>query len=130
MDWKWLQEVAKTAQFLLKPRYRRLVEAGAHPLTGHCYVVSEVAYHLTGARKSVYVPECLSLDDGKTHWYLRNTETREFLDLTEDQFDGAAIWHDGRHRAFVTETPSQRAIMMAWLGYHYYDGPEHLGVPR
>ncbi len=131
MDWKWLQNVASATPFLLKPQYRRLIEAGAHPLTGHCYVVSEVAYHLLGGRASVYVPECVSLNSGGCHWYLRNTETREFLDLTEDQFDGVAIWHGGRRRAFLTEQPSKRAVMMAWLGHHYFDGPDvTLGVPE
>ena len=129
-DWTWLQDVAKRSPFLLKPQYRRLVEAGAHDLTGHCYVVSEVAYHLLGGRKSHWVPECLSLDSGGTHWYLRNTETRQFLDLTEDQFDEIAIWHGGRRRAFQTEEPSKRAVMMAWNGFHYFGGPRHLGAPR
>ncbi len=126
--WRWLQEVAETAQFLLKPRYRRLVEAGAHPLTGHCYVVSEVAYHLLGGRASSWVPETTRVGSD-VHWYLRNKNDGTFLDLTEEQFD-LGVWHGGRRRAFLTERPSKRAVMMAWLGHHYYGGPAHIGVPR
>lgn len=126
--WRWLQEVAETAQHLLKPRYRRLVEAGAHPLTGHCYVVSEVAYHILGGRNSSWVPETIRVDGG-VHWYLRCKGDGTFLDLTEEQFDGG-VYHAGRRRAFLTEAPSKRAVMMAWLGHHYYGGPRHLGVPR
>ncbi len=127
-DWTWLQDVAKRSPFLLKPRYRRLVEAGAHPLTGHCYVVSEVAYHLTGGREAIWFPETVSLTGG-THWYLRNKVSDDILDLTEEQFD-FNVCHDGRRRALLTSSPSKRAVMMAWLGHHYFDGPAHLGVPR
>lgn len=92
---------------LLKPEYRRRVEAGAHPLTGHCYVASETLYHATGRTLRPQVVR----HEGGTHWYLR-AQDGTVVDLTAEQFSTPVPYHRGRGCGFLTRRPSQRSQVL------------------
>ncbi len=91
---------------LLHEPYRGQVDAGAHPLTGHCYVAAEALYHM-GAKGEGYRPHVLSLEGGGTHWYLVD-EQGTVLDPTAAQFDQAPDYQAGRCCGFLTTRPSKR----------------------
>lgn len=93
---------------LLKQPYRAQVEAGANPLTGHCYVASEALYHLCGGEESGLVP-CSVRHEGTVHWYLRTWGTNEVIDPTAAQFSTPVPYDQGRGRGFLTKQPSKRA---------------------
>ena len=76
-------------------------------LAGHCYVASEVAYHLTGGRL-VWKPMVVR-HEGGTHWYLQNRFDGDVLDLTASQFYTKIPYHKGRGCGFLTKGPSKRA---------------------
>ena len=65
-----IQAILRGRPDLLKPEYRKRVEAGAHPLTGHCYVATEVLYH-AGARRMGFRPATVR-QVGGVHWFLVN----------------------------------------------------------
>ncbi|NIT79673.1 MAG: hypothetical protein GWN58_33490 [Anaerolineae bacterium] len=92
---------------LLKQPYRRQVEAGANPLTGHCYVASEALYHLCGGAESGLTP-CSVRHEGTVHWYLK-TLTNDPIDPTAAQFKTPVPYEQGRGRGFLTKQPSKRA---------------------
>jgi len=67
----------------------------SHPFAGKCYVASECLYYLCGQDKRWIVERCLVPvpEPGPlgevtefTHWYLREKETGEVVDLTSEQF--------------------------------------------
>lgn len=86
---------------LLKPEYR----GHSHPHYGHCYVASEVWWHLEG-RERGYVPQVIR-HEGGTHWYLRRGD--HVVDLTAAQFDAPVPYERGRACGFLTRHPSKRA---------------------
>ena len=92
---------------LLEPEYRRKVEAGAHPMTGHCYVASEALWHLKGGERSGLTPMQLT-HEGASHWYLQGPRGG-VVDLTAEQFRGAVPHERAQPRAFLGPTPSKRA---------------------
>lgn len=100
---------------LLKPRWRKLVEAGAHPHTGHCYVATEAIYHLLGGRNSGWAPTFIS-HEGSPHWFLRRGT--DVLDATSSQFATPVPYHQGIGKGFLTAQPSKRAriVMERALG--------------
>ena len=89
---------------LLHPQYKNL---RAHPLTGHCYVASEVLYHLWG-KQNGYKPACMS-HEGSVHWFLRNTITDHVIDITAGQFQTVPDYSRARGCGFLTKQPSKRA---------------------
>lgn len=94
---------------LLKPKFRRLKqERNENYLWGHCYVASEVLYHVLGGSESEYVPMRLKVGE-ITHWYLRNTETGDIVDITAKQFSYNLDYSKGRNAIFLTKDPSKRA---------------------
>lgn len=92
---------------LLKPGYRRLVEQGAHPMTGHCYVASEALYALLGGKAAGYKPASLA-HEGSIHWWLVSADG-QVIDPTADQFTTPVPYENGRCRGFLTREPSARA---------------------
>jgi hypothetical protein len=97
---------------LLKEEFRK---PNAHPLTGHCYVASEAAYHLF-AKKEGYRPYFLR-HEGSPHWFLAKTTNycgRLILDLTADQFQSCPDYSKAIGKGFLTKQPSKRAqVLMA-----------------
>jgi len=94
-----------------------------HPLAGNCYVASEALYHLTGGKErwqveriliEVKEPGPMDATTEYTHWYLRERETGEVVDLTEEQFteyehdDISIQYEDGTPTGFLTGEPSKR----------------------
>jgi hypothetical protein len=97
---------------LLKPEYR----GSEVPYYGHCYVASEALYHFEKERHPTLAPYYAKDSRGNTHWWLQFFDRRGRLtiwDLTADQypFRGAPYYQGkGRRAAFLTKTPSKRAV--------------------
>jgi hypothetical protein len=124
MNVKQIRQVVEAVQAacspdLLKPEYRRAVQNGAHPLTGHCYAASEAVYHLLGGKAAGLTPMVMAAPkpDGTrgTHWYLRCDDKRlaatstRYIDPTWSQFGVPPMWTEGRGAGFLTRQPSKRA---------------------
>ncbi len=97
---------ALTAELLREP-YRSRVAAGAHPLTGHCYVACEALYSLLGGKAAGYTPMCQK-HEGGPHWWLRGP-SGEVIDPTAAQFSSPVPYELGRGKGFLTREPSRRA---------------------
>ena len=79
-----------------------------HPTVGHCYVVSEALYHLLGGARAGWVPMNVR-HEFVSHWFLRNRDTGEVVDATEEQFRLDVPRSKARGRGFLTKRPSARA---------------------
>ena len=92
---------------LLREPYRSRVAAGAHPLTGHCYVASEALYHLLGGKAAGL--KAMSIQhEGGAHWWIRDADGND-IDLTAAQFAAPVPYHRGVGKGFLTRAPSKRA---------------------
>ena len=91
---------------------------------GHCYVASEVLYHMLGGKKSGLKPcngrlwDMQEADDlvacatsGIQHWWLED-EDGNVIDPTADQFPDGFPYEVGRGRGFLTAKPSKRAKIL------------------
>ena len=104
---------ALTAELLREP-YRSRVAAGAHPLTGHCYVASEVYFHLCGGKAAGLTPMCMQ-HEGGPHWWIRTADGVD-VDPTAAQFSSPVPYELGKGKGFLTREPSRRArIVMGRL---------------
>lgn len=92
---------------LLAPPYRARVEAGANPMTGHCYVASEAYFHLAGGREAGLKPMSIQ-HEGGPHWWIRTAAGMD-IDLTAEQFSTPVPYADGHGKGFLTRQPSKRA---------------------
>lgn len=82
-----------------------------HATSGHCYLATEVAYHLLGGKEEGWKPYHLK-QDGESHWFLKH-ESGYLLDITAGQFAGAPIKYDeARGKGFLTKAPSKRAKLL------------------
>jgi len=82
---------------------------------GHCYVVSEAAYHLLGGKESGWTPHHIK-HIGRSHWYLKH-ETGQILDLTASQFHTPINYSEGRGKGFMTKEPSKRTkVLLSRIG--------------
>lgn len=94
-----------------------------HPLSGHCYIASECFYHFTGGKErwqverltvEVQEPGPIDATTEFTHWYLRERDTGEVVDLTAEQFTEYEYenitleYDDGTPTGFLTKDPSKR----------------------
>lgn len=98
---------------LLKPNWREKAK-NQHHTFGHCYVASEVLYHLLGGKKSAFRPYC-GKDENGTHWWLVNTFNGDKLDVTEEQYTSKGKqppYESGKRSAFLTSEPSKRAKIL------------------
>lgn len=93
---------------LLRPVYRRRVEAGADPMTGHCYVAAEALYHLLGGAEAGWFHYWTTHEGGPHHW-LKNRITGEIIDPTASQFRTAVPYDQGTCSGWLTSKPSKRA---------------------
>ena len=78
-----------------------------NPLTGHCYVASEVLFHALGGKQAGWHPVFLYHEE-QPHWYLENDDGT-VLDFTSSQFDTPPPYGTGVRRGFLTKRPSKRA---------------------
>lgn len=97
------QNLIKKIQSVLTPDLLKGMWAkeATNPMTGHCYAATEALYWLLGGPDSEFKPFVLShktfpegLDEGETHWFLRNEKTGEILDPTKEQFEDVPILYD------------------------------------
>ena len=87
---------------------RKKSEPSCHKTFGHCYLATEVAYHLLGGKKQGWKPMYLKCEDG-SHWFLKHSTGRIF-DVTSGQFEGEEIlYQNAIGKGFLTREPSQRA---------------------
>lgn len=99
---------------LLKPEFKAAAAkkyGTARRVCGHCYTASEAAYHTMGGAESGWVPAQVS-HEGISHWFLRNRETGEILDITADQFSTPVPYENAVNRGFLTSKPSKRAAVL------------------
>ena len=93
---------------LLKKEYR--AENATNPMFGHCYVASEVLYHMLGPDK--YSAACGRDERGIVHWWIVDKVTGEVHDATADQYLSKSLippYAKGRRTGFLTKGPSKRA---------------------
>lgn len=84
------------------PKYR-----DGTALRGHCYLASEVLYHISGG-KSAGLKAVRVRHQGDTHWWIRDASGCD-IDLTASQFDEPPPYDKGVPTGFLTKKPSKRA---------------------
>jgi hypothetical protein len=99
---------------LLRGKWKRETD---NPLAGHCYAATEALYWMLGGPNSDWksyifkhktFPE--GLEEGETHWFLKNIKTGEILDPTAGQFDVEIPYENATQAAFLpTNGGSKRA---------------------
>lgn len=72
-----------------------------NPLAGHCYVASEVEYHLRGG-KPMFVRH-----EDQPHWFV--VRDGQVIDHTASQFETPVPYENGVGKGFLTRQPSKRA---------------------
>ena len=82
-----------------------------NPVAGHCYVVSEVLFHLFGGQKSAWRPQFIR-HENEPHWFLKNIKTNKNIDLTSSQFNTKISYKKAAGKGFLTKNPSRRAIKL------------------
>jgi len=97
---------------LLKPQYR--IENSINPMFGHCYVASEVLYHMI--KDSGNYSACCARDErGVVHWWIVDNETSKIYDTTSDQYYSRGLvppYSNGKKTGFLTKDPSKRALIV------------------
>ena len=97
---------------LLDKKHRMMKENNpnlAHTF-GHCYVASEVAYHLLGGKEEGWTPHFIR-HVGRPHWFLKH-KSGQILDLTAQQFRTPIDYSEARGKGFLTKNPSKRALSL------------------
>lgn len=79
-----------------------------NPLAGHCYVASEVLYHLWGGKDAGLTPQFVR-HEGQPHWFLADKQLGIIIDPTADQFGTPVPYAEARGCGFLTRAPSMRA---------------------
>jgi len=100
---------ASLTRDLLKQEYQKI--RGRNKFFGHCYVASELAYHMLGGRKAGWAAHRLK-HEGWTHWWLKNKKTDKVLDLTARQFLTPVPYEKGIATGFLTKRLSKRARVL------------------
>ena len=87
---------------LRSPQY----QGNPNQLTGHCYVFSEVLYHLIGKKglKPMFIRH-----EGQPHWFLFDEWTGAYIDPTASQFETPVPYLQAKGKGFRTRFPSRRA---------------------
>lgn len=102
------------AKKLLKSPYNKM--ENVHYQTGHCYVASEVLYHLCGG-KEVFSSYSGRDHDNATHWWLKHKKTGKIYDVTADQYyfiNKNPPYDVGKPVGFLTRIPSKRAKIIIY----------------
>jgi hypothetical protein len=95
---------------LLKPEY--ISQNKKNRFWGHCYVSTETLYHLLDDEmQKKFKPAILKIGE-ITHWFLKNSETGEIIDVTKDQFDHKLSYENAKFCSFLTKTPSKRSLIL------------------
>lgn len=104
-------------QIVAQPPWPRPADPRA-AVAGHCYVASEVLFHL-GLAQAGYRPKRVAVPwpspegiaSHVSHWYLENA-LGEIVDATAGQFLEPVSYHGGRGCGFLTRRPSLRAQVL------------------
>lgn len=100
---KVIRHILKDRKDLIKEDYRD----GNHPMWGHCYVASEIYFHLKGGYDAGYEVHRVNTNEDNVHWFL--VKEGELIDITADQFDEPIPYHNSTRCGFLTKQPSKRA---------------------
>lgn len=109
MDWSQFRGVIldNLTDDLLAPKYRKMKKKANVPATfGHCYVASEVAYHMLGGKEEGWTPHFIR-HLGQSHWFLKH-KSGFILDLTYNQFKTPIDYSESRGTGFLTKEISKR----------------------
>jgi hypothetical protein len=69
-------------------------------------------YHLLGGKKAGYTPVVAKLDEGGTHWWIKDSNGK-ILDVTAAQFGNERIpYEKGKSTGFLTKHPSKRSLIV------------------
>ncbi len=81
-----------------------------NPMAGHCYVASEVYFHLSS---EIMKPCVVRVNREITHWFLENIDTGERVDITAAQFKSKSPpYEKAKGCGFLTKQPSKRAAIL------------------
>lgn len=99
---------------LLKKQYRELNKD--NPTYGHCYVATEVLYHMMMECDTnfPYKPHYGKDKNNITHWWLENG-WGDRLDVTKEQYtmvNEFPPYSVGKRASFLTNHPSKRAVKL------------------
>ena len=109
-----IKSILPKCHHLLKSPYKK--ENLNNPTYGHCYVATELLFHLLKSNKQLadFRSYCGKDDLGVTHWWLAN-EDMVILDPTADQYlsvERIPPYDVGRKQNFITPNLSKRAKQM------------------
>lgn len=93
---------------LLKPEYR--TANMFNPMFGHCYVASEVIYHMLNKKVQPYYGRD---KNGIVHWWLVDEKLNIRIDATCDQYysqNEEPPYENGVRSSFLTNDPSKRCL--------------------
>lgn len=97
IDKQFVIEILKnTNGNLLNKDYKRNWNID-NPTYGYCYIVSEAIFHYTNGN---YTPQCINFGQG-THWYLKDKDTNEIIDFTDEQFNFHIDYTKGKWCGFM-----------------------------
>lgn len=97
---------------LLKPCFRE--KNINNPTFGHCYVASEVLFHILNNPKK-YSPMRGKDKDGTNHWWIIDVDNGNIIDPTVDQYNmlnKIPPYEVGVRCSFLTKSPSKRAKIL------------------
>jgi len=98
---------ALSPDLLKEPWRSRVLARRCDPMTGHCYIASEAAYHLLGGKRAGWQPMFVR-HEGQPHWFLVGPRG-EILDITARQFKTPVRYSRAIGKGFLTTRPSKRA---------------------
>jgi hypothetical protein len=97
--------VKKVQEALTDDLRRHPWKGSANPLAGHCYVASEVLFHLIPELKPMFIRH-----EGQPHWFLMDGD--QVVDPTASQFETPVPYSTAKGKGFLTKQPSRRARLV------------------
>jgi hypothetical protein len=106
-----VKTIDQIKQLIISNLTADLLNKKYHPnnnsLAGHCYVASEVAYHLLGGKAEGWTPQFIK-HESQSHWFLKHN-SGFILDITAKQFQSSIDYSQAIGKGFLTKQPSKRA---------------------
>ncbi len=95
---------------LLKKEWKEKIKEDSHFTLGHCYAACEAIYYLFG-RNNFLVPQVIKLENGDTHWFLKNKFSNQIYDPTEQQFKEKVNYENAKGCGFQQQSFRSLEIM-------------------